>query len=86
MMSYEIVLSELAKRDLEDIDKHTATRIVEKLVSLKNNPFGYVKRLHGVPLYSLRIGDYRVVMDINKKKIVIFVVQIGHRKGIYGNF
>ncbi|MGI0134472.1 MAG: type II toxin-antitoxin system RelE family toxin [Candidatus Micrarchaeaceae archaeon] len=43
----------------------------------------YVKRLVGIPLYSLRVGDYRVLMDIKNRDMLIFVVRVGHRSGAY---
>ncbi|MDE1855980.1 MAG: type II toxin-antitoxin system RelE/ParE family toxin [Candidatus Micrarchaeota archaeon] len=82
-MSYAVELSETAKGNLRHIEQQSAKRITDKIERIRNNPFDYVKRLRGVPFYSLRVGDYRVIMDIRKGIMLIFVVRIGHRKEVY---
>ncbi len=82
-MSYKIVLTETAKSNLKELDKGTIQRISKKLQQIKDNPFLFVKRLTGVPLFSLRVGDYRILMDIKADKMLILIVRIGHRKSIY---
>jgi mRNA interferase RelE/StbE len=37
-----------------------------------------------MPGYRFRVGDYRVIFDMERDKLVILVLQIGHRKNIYG--
>jgi len=82
-MTYEVTWSQRSRSDLEALDSKTKDRIIAKVESIKENPIGYVKHLVGVPLYSLRVGDYRVIMDIKNKQMLIFVIEIGHRKKIY---
>ena len=67
------------------LDKNISARIISKVESIKENPFHFVHHLSGVTLYSLRVGDYRVILDIEKQKMVIFVVKIGHRRKVYGD-
>ncbi|MDE1871416.1 MAG: type II toxin-antitoxin system RelE/ParE family toxin [Candidatus Micrarchaeota archaeon] len=83
-MSYVIKLSDTAKENLGSIDRRTAARISRKLEGIKDDPFRFVKRLKGMPLFSLRIGDYRVIMDIQSNHMLIFVVRVGHRSKVYG--
>ena len=83
-MSYEILLSQSADNFLNKLDTVTALRIRKKLSELKENPeLGkpLVGRLKG--LWSLRVGDYRVIYEIEQNKLCIFVIQIGHRKNVY---
>ncbi len=82
-MTYQVIWSEKARKDLQEIDKGTSNRIVAKVENIKEQPFSYVKHLVGVPLYSLRVGDYRVIIDIKNKQMLVFIVKIGHRKGVY---
>ena len=84
-MTYKVILSQDAEKDLESLEKDVRNRIVLRLESIRENPQSYVKRLVGVPLYSLRVGDYRVIMDIKNKEIIIFVIKIGHRSKVYNN-
>lgn len=82
-MSYQIIFDEKAIDFLEKLDKNTRVRIFKKILSTKQNPFRYFEKLTKRDLYKLRIGDYRVIADINKKDIKILIVFIGHRKNIY---
>ena len=36
--------------------------------------------------YKLRIGDYRVIIDLEKDKLIVLIIKIGHRKNVYKNF
>jgi len=55
----------------------------EKLERIRIRPESYVTKLVGDSGYKLRVGDYRVIMDINKGKLSILVIKIGHRRNIY---
>ena len=83
-MPYEIIYSDRAADDLASLYATTAKRIKKRLDAVKSDPHIYVKRLGGVKLFSLRVGDYRVIMDIKNNKMIIFVVTIGHRREVYG--
>ena len=82
-MSYQIIWSQRAARDVEALDKKLRGRVIAKVESIKDNPYAYIKRLAGVPLYSLRVGDYRVILDVKNKELVVFVVRFGHRSRVY---
>jgi len=82
---YEIILSDKAKRQLQKLSKEIRDRIGSAIERIKIRPEAYVKRLVGVPYYSLRVGDYRVILNIQQNKLIIFVIEIGHRKNIYKN-
>jgi mRNA interferase RelE/StbE len=82
-MSYTVELSDTARASIKALNKQTARRITQKLEQVKEQPFNYVKRLTGISLFSLRVGDYRVIMDIKTNQMLIFVMRIGHRKNVY---
>ncbi|MFT4311869.1 MAG: type II toxin-antitoxin system RelE family toxin [Candidatus Woesearchaeota archaeon] len=46
-------------------------------------PHSYVKKLISSPYFRLRVRDYRVILDIKAGKLLIIVVDIGHRKNTY---
>ena len=56
---------------------------MKKIRQTKVDPFSYFDKLTGINAYKLRVGDYRVIADIDKTEIKIIVVKIGHRKNIY---
>ncbi len=84
-MVYDIEISDDAKRAFKKLDRQIAQRIYTKLKEVANStdPFQHVKRLTGVEFFSLRVGDYRVILDIKRNKLIIFVIKIGHRRDVY---
>ncbi len=84
-MTYMVILSQSAETELGLLEQRDRNRIILKLDSIKEQPLNYVKHLTGVPLYSLRVGEYRVIMDIKNKEMVIFIIKVGHRSKVYDN-
>ena len=81
---YELIYSETALKQLRKLDKPIQERILSGLERLRIRPESCdVKKLVGMEGYRFRVGDYRVVFDIDKGKLHILVFQIGHRKNIY---
>jgi mRNA interferase RelE/StbE len=85
-MKYEVRWTDTSLKQLEKLTKDMTKRIIEKVESVSKDPFMFVKKLKGFDLYRLRVGDYRVIMSIEKKKIIIFVLDVGHRSVIYRNY
>jgi mRNA interferase RelE/StbE len=83
-MTYELVWSDKSRRFLARLDAGLQARIIDKVESIKEDPFRHVSRLVASGLYSLRIGDYRAIMAIDRGRLVVFVVEVGHRRGVYG--
>ena len=83
MPDYEVKWTETTVQFLEKMESVDAERILEKMKLVSKNPFHYIKRLKGIPLYSLRTGKYRVIMSIEREKLVILVVEVGNRKNVY---
>lgn len=80
---YEIIFSQTAEKQLKKLEDSVQNRIVSVLDRIKIRPFSFVKKLVGHSSYRLRVGDYRVIMEIEADKLVILVVEIGHRSKIY---
>ena len=80
---YEIKFKENAFRELEKFDKGVQIRVISVLERIRNDPFHYAKKLKGTPYFRLRVGDYRVIIDIQDKKMIVLVVDVGHRKNVY---
>ena len=83
MPDYEVKWTETTARFLEKMESVDADRILENMKLVSKNPFHYIKRLKGIPLYSLRTGKYRVIMSIEREKLLILVVEVGNRKNVY---
>jgi len=82
-MTYEIIFSDKALRQLKNLEKNVQERIIAVLERIRIRPETYVTKLVGDPGYKLRVGDYRVIMDIDNKIIRILILKVGHRKNIY---
>jgi len=80
---YSVKLSNLAKKQLKKLDKKLQSQIVASLERCRFRPYVYVKKLVNNPYFSLRVGDYRVIMDIRDDQLRILVIKIDHRKKIY---
>ncbi|MBU0957703.1 MAG: type II toxin-antitoxin system RelE/ParE family toxin [Nanoarchaeota archaeon] len=80
---YHVELSKNAERQFSKLNDDLQDRIICALDRIKVRPYSFVKRLIASPYYRLRVGDYRLILDINDGKLVIFVIEVGHRKNIY---
>lgn len=80
---YKVILTQRALKDLENIDKEMQKRIATKLKEYCEEPLRYARKLISpqIGTYRFRVGDYRVIFDIDRENIVI--LRIGHRKSIY---
>ena len=83
---YDIRLLKPAVKDLEQLDKVVAKRVVEKMNWLAENldkirPQKLTGELRG--LYKLREGDYRIIYEIDSKKKVVIIYRVAHRKDVY---
>jgi mRNA interferase RelE/StbE len=80
---YSIQIEKNAEDFLKKLQKKDAEIILNKIYSIRENPFRYIKRLQGEKLWRLRIGDYRAIVDVIVSMNKIIVLRIGHRKNIY---
>ncbi len=82
-MDYRIIWSIQASKQMERLDRSVAKRIHEKVGQLYQNPERYVEKLVRYPYYRLRVGDYRVILDIQNEMIRILILKVGHRSNVY---
>jgi len=82
-MTYELVYSDESLKQLKKLDKKIQERIITSLERIRIKPESHITKLVGDIGYKLRVGDYRVILDIEKGKLLILVIKIGHRKKIY---
>ncbi len=80
---FKVIFDDKAIEFLEKLDNKNRERIFNKILSTKEDPFHYFEKLTKRNFYKLRVGDYRVIADINENEIKILVLLIGHRKNIY---
>ena len=82
-MSYTVKVSRLAEKFLRAwTDKKLYQRLREALDALEENPrpVNSVKLQGEEELYRVRVGDYRIVYQIQDRQLIVLVVQMGHRR------
>lgn len=87
-MKYKVEFTKDALKELKKMDKYTAlfiTAWIRKNLEGCTDP-----RQHGKGLtanrsgqWRYRVGDYRIIADIQEEKVIILVLSIGHRRDIY---
>ncbi len=82
-LSYEVKIKPKALKQLKKLPKEIATRILKKVVFIKDTPQSFMKKLESKNIWSLRAGDYRVLIDVFEDKRLIEVIKVGHRKEVY---
>jgi len=80
---YDIIITDRAEADIEKLDPSIKRRIGKKLRQYAADPYHYATKLNRKELgtFRFRIGDYRVVFDIDGETII--VLRVGHRSEIY---
>jgi mRNA interferase RelE/StbE len=81
---YSVNLDKKAEAFIEKLDKSEQERILDKLIDLEDNPeLGKPLTGNFAGFWSLRIGKFRALYKIFNDKLIILVLDIGHRKNIY---
>jgi mRNA interferase RelE/StbE len=87
MAAYQVEFVKSAEKEFEKLPARIRSKIAEALALLAVNPFSEllnIKKLKGAEyLFRIRLGDYRIVYEVWKKRLVVIVVKIGHRSEIY---
>jgi len=84
-MTYRIVLSPMAARQLRKLDAQVRRRIQAALDLLAEQPRppSATRLVGGAGEWRVRTGDYRIVYEIEDEQLLILVLRIGHRREVY---
>jgi mRNA interferase RelE/StbE len=80
---YSVEFSRRAEFQLYKLSGLVQKRIINSLERIRIRPHHFIKRKQGTPYYILRVGEYRIILDIRREKLLILVIELGHRKKIY---
>jgi mRNA interferase RelE/StbE len=82
-LTYRLVYTQKAIKDIQKLEPKTRQRIGKTLLRFEQDPLNHAEKLIDPRLgtYRFRVGDYRVIFDLEDEKIVI--LRVGHRKEIY---
>jgi mRNA interferase RelE/StbE len=83
-LSYKLLIERSAQKDLAKIPDSDQHRIISAIEMLSQEPRPQgCKKLSGREAWRIRVGNYRVIYEIDDKKSEILVVVIGHRRDVY---
>jgi len=85
-VAFTVLLHPKAAKTLEKLTKPLQQRITKRLQELRDHPERIGKQLQYSNFWSLRIGDYRAIYEINREKRQVIILFIGHRKKVYDDF
>lgn len=82
-MTYKLIYTRTAAKDIGKLDPVAKKKLKKKIEAFSKRPLSYARKLVDprIGSYRWRAGDYRIVFDIEKEKIVI--LRVGHRREIY---
>ncbi len=80
---WEVLFSDTAKKQLEKLDRAIQERIINALARIRIRPETRITKLVNESAYKLRVGDYRILIDLQQDQMLILVIKVGHRRDIY---
>jgi mRNA interferase RelE/StbE len=84
-VTYSVLLHPKAAKELQRLNSQTRARIVERARELRDKPQAG-KPLTQTDFWSLRMGDYRAIYQIDKERRQVVILFIGHRSKAYDDF
>ena len=84
-MSYHIAIANSAKRDMRRLESSLQQRIAIRLQVLRNNPrpSGVKKLRDRENQWRIRVGDYRIIYEIDEDEHLVIILRIKHRREAY---
>lgn len=84
-MKYTVVYGSSVRKDMRRLDKGIQEKLFAAANALCDNPRPHgCRKISGYPhRWRIRVGDYRVVYDIDDNVITVHVIKIGHRGDVY---
>lgn len=88
MGAYSLVIRPSVDRDVRKIPKQTLRRIVTAMKALANDPIhrGASKLQGADQTYRIRIGDYRVIYEVNRTRRIVNILHVAHRRDVYRGY
>lgn len=84
MDRYTVFISKSIQKKLQKLPDSVAENLELAMLKLEDNPRpDNCKKLSTTEAYRIRIGDYRIIYEIQDEVLTIIVLKIGHRKDIY---
>ena len=85
-MTFKVLLHPKAAKELQRTEKTVRARIIKGTKQLRENPHKIGKPLKQSDFWSLKIGNYRVIYEIDQDKNQVIILYVGHRSNVYDDF
>ncbi len=85
MESYNVIFKPSVEKDLKSLDRKLVRRIIDRIVKLGGEPLcrGAIKLSGSKFLYRIRVGEYRIVYQVDSVSRKVVVHHIRHRRDVY---
>ena len=83
--AYTVAWTRKTGRMLERLPREVQGRIVDQVESITGEPSAHVRKVEGTPYHRLRVGQYRVVLQITAAHLAIYLVRVAPRETAYRN-
>ena len=85
MALYKIEWKRAAKKELKKLDKQVILRVLQAVESLAEDPLrsGSKKLVGSNSIYRIRVGDYRIIYNIESSILTVEIIKVGHRGQVY---
>jgi mRNA interferase RelE/StbE len=84
MASYELGFRKSVAKDLRAFPKQDVKRIMQRIRSLADDPRpAGCEKLSGLERYRVRQGAYRIIYEIEDRRLTVLIVKVGHRRDVY---
>ncbi|MFP5385742.1 MAG: type II toxin-antitoxin system RelE family toxin [Bacteriovoracia bacterium] len=83
---WEVLYTKSAKDEISSLDgskKKIIKRAIEDKLMTDPLKFGVPLRRNLSGLFKLRVGDFRIIYQINNSEVVVLIVAVGHRREVY---
>ena len=84
-MAFAVVFKPAAVRDLRKLPEDIRRRVAARIDALADDPRPHgVEHIEGLPdLYRVRVGDYRIIYQMQDKALLVVVVRARYRREVY---
>ena len=84
-MSYRLIVKPSAEKDVERLPRPVQRRVPDRLTRIQGDPRapGSVKLAGAKRTYRVRVGDWRIVYEIDDERRIVYVTIVAHRREVY---
>lgn len=82
-MEWIVIYAPKAQKDLDALGDDVAKKVILKMREIKLDPYALLDKMTNSPYYKFRVGEYRGIVNIVNKKLILQLVKVKHRSQVY---